>query len=457
MTGAPCGQILAPLGNRLSGLDLTPLSSLFVALAALLVASGFFSIAETAMMAVNRYRLRHRAKKGARGAKLALSLLAQTDKLLGVILLGNTLVAAAAATLTAVITKRLFGEGEAALALGTVAISFALLVLSEITPKVIGAAHADRLAPVVSFILAPMLKVATPVVWFVNLFVRGLLKLLLIRPGGEGHAPLTQEELRSLVLEGQYFRGKHRAMLVNVFDLDAVSVDDVMTPRSQIEAIDLNAKPALLAQQLANCYHTRLPAYEEELDNIVGIIHVKQVLRLQQTDPFDAAQLRTILRPPYFIPAGTPLLAQLQQFQATRQRLGLVVDEYGELLGLVSLEDIFEEIVGEFTTQAPGGTEMFQREADGSVVVDGMASLRMLNRKLGTAFPLDGPKTLNGLIVGHLGEIPDAGASFRLAGQAMEILQVQDRAVKVIKLLPPVGRYAAPALQTSGEQASSLS
>jgi Mg2+/Co2+ transporter CorB len=438
-------------------LDDIPLSSLFAALAGLLLASGFFSIAETAMMAVNRYRLRHRAKQGARGAKLALALLAQTDTLLGVILLGNTLVAAAAATLTAVITKRLFGEGEAALALGTVAISFALLVFSEITPKVIGAAHADRLAPVVSFLLAPMLKIATPVVWFVNLFVRGLLKLLRIRPDGEGHAPLTQEELRSLVLEGQYFRGKHRAMLANLLDLDAISVDDVMTPRSQIEAIDLNAKPTLLAQQLANSYHTRLPAYEDELDNIVGIIHVRQVLRLLQGDELDSAQLRTILRPPYFIPAGTPLLAQLQQFQAARQRLGLVVDEYGELLGLVSLEDILEEIVGEFTTQAPGGAEIFQREPDGSVVVDGMASLRLLNRKLGTAFPLDGPKTLNGLIVEHLGEIPEASANFRLSGQAIEILQVQDRAVKVVKLLPPVGRSAAPALQTSGEQASSIS
>lgn len=438
-------------------MDDIPLSSLFAALAALLVVSGFFSIAETAMMAVNRYRLRHRAKQGARGAKLALALLAQTDKLLGVILLGNNLINAGAATLAAVITGRLFGEGKLALALGTLAITFLILVFSEITPKVVGAQYADRIAPIVSFVLAPMLKLATPVVWFVNLFVQGLLKLLRIRPEGEGHAPLTLEELRSLVLEGQYVRGKHRAMLANLFDLDAVSVDDVMAPRSQIEAIDLNAKPALLAQQLANCYHTRLPAYEDELDNIVGIIHVKQVLRLQQADQLDAAQLRTILRPPYFIPAGTPLLAQLQQFQAARQRLGLVVDEYGELLGLVSLEDILEEIVGEFTTQAPGGAEMFQREADGSIVVDGMASLRTLNRKLGTAFPLDGPKTLNGLIVGHLGEIPEAGASFRLAGQAMEILQVQDRAVKVVKLLPPVGRGAAPALQTRGEQASSIS
>jgi Mg2+/Co2+ transporter CorB len=437
-------------------LDDISLSSLLAVLAALIVLAGFFSIVETAMMAVNRYRLRHRAKQGARGAKLALALLAQTDKLLGVILLGNTLVAAAAATMTVVITKRLFGEGEVALALGTVAISFGLLVFSEITPKVIGAAHADRLAPIVSYALTPMLKIAYPAVWLVNVVVQGLLKLLRIKLNGGSDAKLSQEELRSLVLEGHYFRGKHRAMLANLFDLDSVSVDDVMTPRSQIEAIDLSAKSALLSQQLANSYHTRLPAYEDELDNIVGIIHLKQVLRLHQASEIDAEHLRMILRPAYFIPAGTPLLAQLQHFQAAGQRLGLVVDEYGELLGLVSLEDILEEIVGEFTTQSPGA-EAMRPETDGSIVVDGMTPLRALNRKLGTAFPLDGPKTLNGLIVGQLGEIPGAGAKLRLAGQSIEVMQVQDRAVKIVKLLPPVGRNAAPALQTSGEQASSIS
>ncbi|HUH92330.1 MAG TPA: CNNM domain-containing protein [Casimicrobiaceae bacterium] len=438
-------------------MDDIPLSSLFTALVATLLASAFFSIAETAMMAVNRYRLRHRAQKGSRGAKLVLSLLGQTDKLLGVILLGNTLVAAAAATITSVITKRLFGEGELALALGTVAISFAILIFSEITPKVVGVAHADRIAPLVSYLLAPVLKMAAPVVWFVNLFVQALLKLLGIRPGDATHAPLTQEELRSLVLEGQYLRGKHRAMLANLLDLDSVQVDDVMTPRSLIEAVDLAARPAQLVEQLVNSYHTRLLAYEEELDNVVGILHVKQVLRLQQAGELDAANLRTVVRAPYFVPAGTPLLAQLQQFQTTQQRLGLVVDEYGELLGLVTLEDILEEIVGEFTTQTPGGVETFQRDPDGSVVVDGMAALRTLNRKLGTEFPLDGPKTLNGLILEQLGEIPAAGATFRLSGQAIEILHVQDRAIRVVKLLPPVGRSAAPALQTSGEQASSIS
>jgi Mg2+/Co2+ transporter CorB len=438
-------------------LDAIPLRTLLVALAILLVLSGFFSIAETAMMAVNRYRLRHRAKQGQRGAKLAVALLAQTDQLLGVILLGNTLVAAGAATITAVITKRLFGEGELALALGTVVISFALLVFSEITPKVLGAAHADRLAPLVSYVLAPMLRLATPVVWFVNLFVQGLLKLFRLQPTSGVETALSQEEIRSLVLEGHYFRGKHRAMLANLFDLETITVDDVMTPRNQIEAVDLAAKDALLAQQLATSYHTRLPAFEGGMDNIVGIVHLKQVLRLQQAGELDALHLRTILRAPYFVPAGTPLLTQVHQFQVDRQRLGLVVDEYGELQGLVSLEDILEEIVGEFTTQPPGGAEGYQRGPDGSVVVDGLAPLRTLNRKLGTAFPLEGPKTLSGLLVEKLGEIPEAGVTFSLSGQGVEILQVQDRAIKVVRLLPPVGRVGAAPLQSTGEQASSIS
>jgi Mg2+/Co2+ transporter CorB len=217
----------------------------------LLASSGFFSIAETAMMATNRHRLKHRAQRGERGAKQALALLAKIDQLLGVILLGNTLVAAGAATLTAVITKRLFGEGELALAVGTIAITFGLLIFSEITPKVIGAAHADRIAPLVSYALTPMLKIAAPVVWFVNLFVQGLLKAMRINPAADTGATLSQDELRSLVLEGQYFRGKHRAMLANLFDVEAITVDDIMTPRNQIHAVDLMAKPALLAQQLA--------------------------------------------------------------------------------------------------------------------------------------------------------------------------------------------------------------
>ena len=437
-------------------MDDIPLGTLAIAVVLLLLASGFFSIAETAMMAANRHRLKHRAHRGSQGARKAQKLLGEIDKLLGVILLGNTLVAAAAATLTAVITKRLYGEGEIALGLGTLAITFAILVFSEIAPKVVGAAHADRIAPVVSFALAPLLRVATPIVWFVNLFVQGLLKVLRIPTASAMGSKLTQEELRSLVLEGQYFRGKHRAMLANLLDVEAVTVDDVMTPRNQIHAVDLNAKPGHLAEQLATSYHTRLPAYEDELDNIVGILHLKQVVGLQLAGTIDPDALRAILRPAYFVPAATPLLAQLQQFQTDRERLGLVVDEYGELLGLLTIEDIVEEIIGDFTTQAPAAGESWAREPDGSVVVDGMAALRTLNRKLGTHFPLDGPKTLNGLIVEQLGEIPDAGTKVVVAGQSLEILQTQDRAVKVVRLLPPVGRAPLPPLQSQSGQASSV-
>ena len=348
----------------------------------------------------------------------------------------------------------MFGEGELALALGTLAITFAILVFAEISPKVVGAAHADRIAPVVSYALAPMLKVATPIVWFVNLFVQGLLRALRIRSVADPAATLSQEELRSLVLEGQYFRGKHRSMLANLLDVEALTVDDVMTPRNQIHYLDLTAKHSQLAEQLATSYHSRLPACEGALEKIVGIVHLKHVVQLQQAGEVDALHLRAILRPPYFVPMGTPLLTQLQQFQTDRQRLGLVVDEYGELQGLVTIEDIIEEIIGDFTTSAPG-SESYRRDADGSIAVDGMAPLRTLNRKLGTEFPLEGPKTLNGLIVEQLGEIPDAGTRVRVAGQAMEILQTKDRAIKVVRLLPPVGRTAVPPLQSVDGRASS--
>jgi Mg2+/Co2+ transporter CorB len=437
-------------------LDDFSLGTLAIALAVLLVASGFFSLAETAMMAANRYRLKHRAERGDHGAKLAMALLAQTDRLLGVILFGNNLINAGAAGLAGIMTVRLIGDGELALAASTLVVTFLILVFSEITPKVVGATHADRIAPLVAYVLTPLLRGLTPVVWFVNLFVRGLLTLLRIRESPDSGTHLTQEELRSLVLEGsQYFRGKHKAMLANLMDLEAITVDDVMTPRNRIHALDLAEKPALLRQQLATSYHSRVPVFEETLDNLVGVLPLKAVVNLQLgSAELSAEKLRPLLRPPYFIPAGTPLLTQLTQFQNDRQRLGLVVDEYGELLGLVTIEDIVEEIIGEFTTQAPGGQEVFRRESDGSVIVSGMAALRTLNRRLGTQFSLDGPKTLNGLIVEHLGDIPDAGATFRLEEQAIEILQTQDRAVKVVKLLPPVGRAGLP-LQTQVERASS--
>jgi Mg2+/Co2+ transporter CorB len=227
-----------------------------------------------------------------------------------------------------------------------------------------------------------------------------------------------------------------------------------MTPRNQIHGIDIAAKPSMLRQQLATTYHTRVLVFNDTLDEVVGILPVRDVVALQQSGEVDAEHLRPLVRPAYFVPAGTPLLTQLSQFQSDRQHLALVVDEYGELVGLVTIEDIIKEIIGEFSTAAPGAGDAWRREADGSVMVDGMASLRSLNRRLATHFPIDGPKTLNGLILEQLGDIPDAGLIFDLAGQRVEIIQTEDRAVKVVRLLAPVGTPVFP-LQTGGERASS--
>jgi len=420
-------------------MDDIPLSAQFGALIVLLIFSAFFSLAETSMMALNRYRLKHLVKQGHRGARLAHALLARTDQLLGVILLGNTLVAAGAATLAAMIAHRLLGEHKWVPGISAVAVTLALLVFSEITPKVIGAAHAERIAFAVSYVLAPLLKLLYPVVWFVNLFVSALLAILCIKPvaGGEPQR-LSAEELRSLVLEaGHYIPKKHRSILVNLFDLERITVEDVMTPRGQIEAIDLEAPLDRITEQLATSYHTRLLVYRNELGNIAGILHLRKVLALMREGELERDKLAELLTEPYFIPASTPLFAQLQYFQENHQRFALVVDEYGELQGLMTLEDIIEEIIGEFTTNSPSVATIRAWDENDSALVEGASPLRELNRKLGLALPLDGPKTLNGLIIEHFQDIPEAGVSLKIAGVPIEIVQTQDRVVKTIRLFKP--------------------
>jgi Mg2+/Co2+ transporter CorB len=419
-------------------LDDIPLHTLLAAFVVLLVISALFSISETSMMALNRYRLRHLAKSGHRGARLTARLLERTDRLLGVILLGNNLVNTAAAALVTVITFRLFGQSEWALTLATLAVTAAILIFSEITPKVIGATYPERIAFPASYVLAPLLRLAYPIVWFFNLFVSGILWLLRLRPQSTQAHPLGSEELRTLVLEGgNFLPQKHQNMLLNLFDLQAITVEDVMTPRSQIEALDIDAPADELRRQIATCNHTRLPVFKGRPDEILGVVHARKVLNLSEARPIDADAIREIMREPYFIPLGTPLLTQLQNFQEHRDRIGLVVDEYGELMGLVTIEDIIEEIIGEFTTQSPMQTARFKRLEDGSIVVEGGSLLRDLNRKLAYRFPLDGPKTLNGLILEHLQTIPEPGTSLKLAGYPLEILQTQDRVVKSVRLLPP--------------------
>lgn len=413
--------------------------TLLLALIVFLVISGFFSVAETSMMALNRYRLKHLVKTGHRGARLTAQLLARPDRLLGVVLLGNNLINAASAALVTYLTFRFFGESELALSAATLVVTFVILVFSEITPKVIGATYPEKIAFPAAFVLTPLLRIAYPVVWFVNLFVNGLLRIAGLKSDMDSQGQkLTLEELRTLVLEGgNFLPQKHRNMLVNLVDLESATVDDIMTPRSQIDAVDIEASAEELRRQIATSNHTRIPVYEGSIENIVGVLHVRKFLNIVGSEDFDREHFSRILRAPYFIPMGTPLLTQLQHFQEQQDRMGLVVDEYGELMGLVTLEDIVEEIIGEFTTQSPLSVAgSFARQPDGSIIVEGGTLLRNLNRRFGTEFPLTGPKTLNGLILEHFEDIPEPGTSMKLANQALEIVQIQDRSVKSVRLLP---------------------
>ncbi|MGL1832934.1 HlyC/CorC family transporter [Rhodocyclaceae bacterium SMB388] len=416
-------------------MDAFSIQTQFAALAVLLVMSGMSSMTETVMMASNRYRLRALASNGHRGARLAVELLDKTDRLLGVILLFNNLVNVAAATLASVITINLVGEEGWALAAGTVLLTFFILVFSEITPKVIGAQHADRLALIVSYPLTGLLKLSYPAVWFVNLFVSGILWLLHLQPKGNAQASLSIEELRSMVLEsGQYIPQKHRDILVNLFELEHITVEDVMTPRGSIESIDLRQAPDNIREQIATCYHTRLPVLDGENERVIGVLHLRRMLARALDAGFDAEAIRDLVAKPYFIPADTPLYSQLQFFQENHQRLALVVDEYGELLGLLTLEDIIEELIGKFTTTLPDSSHKLAWGQDGSVLVDGSQNLRELNRRLGLELPIEGPKTLNGLILEHLQDIPEADLAFRIAGVVIEIIQTEDKMVRMVRL-----------------------
>ena len=414
-----------------------PIWTLFAALFVLLIASAFFSISETSMMALNRYRLRHLVQQHHRGARLASDLLASTERFLGVVLLGNNVINAAAALLVGEIARRFMGDSQIALVVATGAAAFAILVFSEITPKVVGARYPERIAFVASYALTPLLKLTQPFVWFVNLFVQGLLRLIGLKSARNtvDHKP-TVDELRTLVLETGYLPTKHQSILLNLFDLQTVTVDDVMVPRNQIETIDLESPVEHIVEQVTTAYHRWLLAYRAEPDEIAGMLRARHVLNLVQQGGLTRERLTKLVREPYFVPCGTPLFSQLQNFQEHQDRIALVVDEYGELKGLVTLEDILEELIGEFTTQSPLRSGGYYRQPDGSVLVEGSTPLRDLNRKLGFAFPLDGPKTVNGLILEHLREIPEPGTSVKIAEHPIEVVQTQDRTVKAVRIFP---------------------
>jgi Mg2+/Co2+ transporter CorB len=409
------------------------------ALAVLLALSAFFSIAETAMMAVNRYRLKFLVSQGLRSAVRVTELLGRTDRLLGGILIGNTLVIAAASTLASLVAVRLLGQDKIAYALGTVVISFLIIVFSEITPKVIGATHPERTALLLSLPVKVSLSVLDPAAWFVNLFVRPLLRLLRVAPDPGAEAPmLSPEEIRILVLESSTFMPKkHTSILLNLFDLGNVTVQDIMVPRARIESVCLEDEMEAVSRQLATSYHMRLPVYRDHEGDLAGVLHLRKILSALHAGQLDQAALLEVLDDPYYVPASTSALAQMQYFQENRERIALVVDEYGELMGLVTLEDIIEEIIGKFTTSMPSAMQALAWGEDGSATADGATPVREINRALGLELPTEGPKTLNGLILEELRDIPEADVSIKIGDVPMEIVHAQGRVVKTVRIFRP--------------------
>jgi Mg2+/Co2+ transporter CorB len=402
-------------------------------------------MAETALMAANKYRLRHLAKRGNRRAITTLWLLDRTDKLLSLVLIANTLINAMATALVTAIAILFFGHQESVITIATAVVAFLLIVFAEISPKVIGATYPEKISLGSSFLLKWMMSVAKPAIWFVNLFVSTILRPLGIRSGANAHQHrLSPEELRSIVLEGgNFIPQKHKSILLNLFDLEKISVEDIMTPRAQIEALNLALPIEEIKNELATCYHNKLPVYEGEINKIIGILHVRKAVGLlNQSDELTAEHFRELLSEPYFIPDDTGVFTQLQYFQENRERLGIIVDEYGEVQGLVTLEDIIEEMIGDFTTSMPGagGSDSLQWNAQGECLLEGTTPLRDINKRLGLNLPTDGPKTVNGLLLEQLQEIPDAPTALRIGNCVIEVVQVQNQAIKVVKLLRPSAR-----------------
>ncbi|WP_018868061.1 MULTISPECIES: HlyC/CorC family transporter [unclassified Thioalkalivibrio] len=413
-----------------------PLSFLFGALIVLFLLSAFFSGSETALMALNRYRMRHRAQTGHRGAAIAARLLERPDRLIGLILLGNNFVNILIAQIATFIGWRLFGDTGVAIATGVLTLT--LLIVAETAPKTLAALHSERVAYPAAWIYSGLLKVLWPVVWMINVLANSVLRLFGVHMQPGRRSALNTDELRSVVSEaGALIPANHQRMLLNLLDLERTTVEDIMIPRNEIVVLDLNEPWNEVVEQLVHGSFTRLPVVEGELDHIVGFLHRRDVIPLIERDDFDAEDLRQILTPPYFIPEGTALNRQLINFQQQKKRIGLVVDEYGDIEGLITLEDLLEEIVGEFTTDSPAMSDDVLRQEDGSAMVDGGIHLRELNRSLGLELPVDGPKTLSGLIVEYLESIPEAPVSVRINGVVMDIVQIKNNTIRTVRVVAP--------------------
>ena len=415
-----------------------PLSTLTILLGVLIILSACFSSSETGMMALNRYRLKHLSKTGHRGARLASQLLQRTDKLIGVILLGNNFVNILASAIATIIAIRIWGD--AGVAIATIGLTVIILIFAEVTPKTLAALYPERIAFPASYVLTPLLRLFYPVVWSLNLITNSLLRLIGVQvKKHEGEDHLSREELRTLVNEsGSMLPGKHQDMLLSILDLEKVTVNDIMVPRNEVVGVDLDNDIEAILRQLSGSQHTRLPVFRGDINNTVGILHLRNVSKLLNDGEANKATLMQLCREPYFIPESTPLHTQLFNFQKERRRIGIVVDEYGDVLGIATLEDILEEIVGEFTTDfAASSNQDILPQNDGTFIVDGTTPIRTLNRTLGLTLPLDGPKTLNGLITDHLEAIPENNLCLTPHGLRVETLQIKDNMIRAARIHPP--------------------
>lgn len=398
----------------------------------LLLCSAFFSSSETGMLSLNRYRLRHQAKEGHRGAKRASALLERPDRLLGTILVGNNFVNILASAIATVLAIKLWGE--AGIAIATIGLTIVLLIFGEITPKTLAALRPESVAYPVSLPLLLLQKVLYPLVALLSWISNGLLRLLGVDLSNKDNDSLTTEELRSVVREsGSDMPMKRQSMLLGILDLERVTVDDIMIPRNEVAGIDLDDDLEAIVSQLRTTPHTRLPVFRKDINQIEGIVHMRQVARLLSHDQLTRESLLEACDEPYFIPESTPLSTQLVNFQKQKRRIGIVVDEYGDVLGIVTLEDILEEIVGEFSNQDALRSPDIHPQDDGTLVIDGAAYLREVNRALGWHLPCDGPKTINGLITEALEHIPDSGICLQINQYRLEILQAADNRVKSVR------------------------
>ncbi|MCL1138888.1 HlyC/CorC family transporter [Shewanella pneumatophori] len=413
------------------------LSILFV----LILLSAYFSGSETAMMSLNRYRLRHLANSGHTGATRAIKMLERPDRLIGLILIGNNLVNILASAIATIIGIRLFGDVGVAISTGV--LTLVVLVFAEVTPKTVAALHPERIAFPSSIILRVLLVALSPLVKIVNFITSGFLHLLGIHSVKTDDA-LSQEELRTVVNEaGALIPQRHQEMLLSIMDLEKVTVDDIMIPRNELYAINVNDDFKSINKQVIQSPHTRVLLYRDTIDDAVGFVHLRDALRLQSKGQFSKSSLLRAVKELYFIPEATPLNVQLANFQHNKERIGLVVDEYGDIQGLVTLEDILEEIVGDFTTSmVTTPSEDITPQQDGSFLIEASINIRDLNKEMAWHFPIDGPKTINGLVLEYLEDIPEPNTSMRLYGYPLEVIDVADNMIKTVRVMPQ--HYLAP-------------